>query len=83
MAIHSSILCLENSMDIEAWRTIVHGDSAVKNTRANAGDTGSITGVGKSPGEENDNPLHYSFLEIPWAEKPGRLQFMRSQKSRT
>ena len=38
--------------------------SVVKNLPANAGDTGSIPGQGRSPGEENDNPLQYSCLEI-------------------
>ena len=33
------------------------GGSAVKNPLANAGDTDSITGLGRSPGEENGNPL--------------------------
>ena len=35
----------------------------VKNPPANAGDTrdkGSITGLGRSPGEGNGNPLQYS-----------------------
>ena len=36
------------------------GDSAVKNPPANAGDTSSIPGSGRSPGEENGNPLQYS-----------------------
>ena len=27
-----------------------------------AGDTGSIPGLGRSPGEENGNPLQYSCL---------------------
>ena len=31
----------------------------------NAGDPGSIPGLGKSPGEKNGNPLHYSCLENP------------------
>ena len=31
----------------------------------NAGDPGSIPGSGKSPGEGNGNPLHYSCLESP------------------
>ena len=44
------------------------------------GDRGSIPGSGKSPGEGNGNPLQYSCLEIPWTEKPGRLQSMRSQR---
>ena len=38
----------------------------VKNSPANAGDrreAGSIPGLGRSPGEGNDNPLQYSCLE--------------------
>ena len=31
----------------------------------NAGDQGSISGLGRSPGEGNGNPLHYSCLENP------------------
>ena len=34
------------------------GGSVVKNPPANAGDTGSIPDLGRSPGEENGNPLH-------------------------
>ena len=37
----------------------------VKNPPANAGDAGSIPGLGRSPGGENDNPLQYSCLENP------------------
>ena len=36
----------------------------VKNPPATAGDTGSIPGLGRSPGEGNDYPLQYSYLEI-------------------
>ena len=36
-----------------------------KNLPANAGDVGSIPGLGRSPGKGNGNPLHYSFLENP------------------
>ena len=39
--------------------------SAVKNPPANAGALGSIPGLGRSPGEENGNPLQYSCLENP------------------
>ena len=42
------------------------GGSAVKNPLANAGEaggTGSIPVSGRSPGEENGNPLQYSCLE--------------------
>ena len=38
----------------------------VKNPPANAGDirdSGSIPGLGRSPGVGNGNPLHYSYLE--------------------
>ena len=41
------------------------GGSVVKNLPANAGDTGLISGLGRSPGEGNVNPLEYSFLGNP------------------
>ena len=41
------------------------GDSEVKASACNAGDLGSIPGLGRSPGEGNGNPLHYSCLENP------------------
>ena len=34
----------------------------VKNPPASIGDTGSIPGLGRSPGERNDNPVQYSCL---------------------
>ena len=37
----------------------------VKNLPTNAGDTGSIPGSGRSPGEGNGNPLPCSCLENP------------------
>ena len=39
------------------------GGSVVKSLPANAGDTGLISGSGRSPGEGNGNPLQYSHLE--------------------
>ena len=39
------------------------GGSVVKNLPANAGDTGSIPGSRKIPGEGNGNPLQYFCLE--------------------
>ena len=39
------------------------GSSVVKNSPANAGDAGSIPGLGRSPGEGNYNSLQYSCLE--------------------
>ena len=43
----------------------------VKNLLASAGATGDlglIPGLGRSPGEENGNPLQYFTWEIPWIE---------------
>ena len=37
----------------------------VKASACNAGDLGSIPGLGRSPGEGNSNPLQYSCLENP------------------
>ena len=37
----------------------------VKNSPANAEDTGSIPELGRSPGEGNSYPLMYSCLENP------------------
>ena len=35
----------------------------VKNPPANVGNTGSVPGSGRSPGEGNGNPLQYPCLE--------------------
>ena len=70
------------------------GGSEVKASASNVGDLGSIPGLGRSPGEENGNPLQYSCLEnpmdktlssilawrIPWMKEPGRLESMGSQR---
>ena len=53
------------------------GSSDGKASVYNAGDPGSIPGLGRSPGERNGNPLQYSWLENPmdrgawWATVPG------------
>ena len=39
------------------------GGSAGKESVSNAGDLGSIPGLGRSPGEGNGYPLQYSGLE--------------------
>ena len=41
------------------------GGSDSKESACNAGGPGLIPGSGKSPGEGNGNPLHYSCLENP------------------
>ena len=53
-----------------------------KNLPANAGDAGSIPGLGRYPGEGNSNPLQYSCLESPMdrgAWQASVLAFVRSQ----
>ena len=41
-----------------------------KESACNAGDPGSISGLGSSPGEGNGNPLQYSCLENPMDRGP-------------
>ena len=36
-----------------------------KESTHSTGDPSSISGLGRSPGEENGNPLQYSYLENP------------------
>ena len=56
------------------------GGSVVKNLPANAGDTSSIPGLERSPGEGNVNPFQYFCLENPmdrgacWAMVHGGLK---------
>ena len=57
--------------------------SVIENPTANMGDTGSIFGLERAPGEGNGNLLQYSCLGIPWTEEPGGLRAMGSQKSQT
>ena len=55
--VHISIISLQNRG--------FPGGLVVKNLPASAGDTGSIPGSGRSPGEGNGNLLQYSCLENP------------------
>ena len=50
-----------------------------KESACDAGDQGSIPGLGSSSGEGNSNPLQYSHSstlawKIPWTEEPSRPQ---------
>ena len=55
------------------WKVTFHinlimsfpGGSEVNASACNVGDPGSVPGSGKSPGEGNGTPLHYSCLENP------------------
>ena len=62
------------------------GSSAGKESACNAGDSGSIPGLGRAPGERNSYPLQYSGLEnsmegIPWGPQQGTVHGIT--KSRT
>ena len=54
-------LCIADSLGCLGFP----GGSAGKEFVCNAGDLGSIPGLGRSPGEENSYPLQYSCLENP------------------
>ena len=41
------------------------GGSDGKESACNAGDLGSIPGLGRSPGKRNGNPFQYSYWENP------------------
>ena len=45
------------------------GNSAGKKSTCNAGDLGSIPGLGRSPGGGHGNPLQYSCLENPQGQR--------------
>ena len=53
----------------------------VKNPPANAGSEGSIPWSRRSPEEENDNTLQYSFLENPVDREAWRATAHRVTKS--
>ena len=59
------------------------GGPVVKNPPANAGDSGSIPGWGRSPGEGNGNPLQYSCLGNPMDRRDWGATVIGSQKSWT
>ena len=63
---YSKILCGDLGGIGLQW--LPSGGSVVKNSPADAGDTGdvnSIPGSGRSPGEGNGNPFQYSCLGNP------------------
>ena len=54
----------------------------VKNPSANEGDSGSISGLGRSPGVGNSNHSSILAWKIPQTEEPGGLQYMGLQRVR-
>ena len=61
----------------------IPGGSEVKVSACNAGDLGSIPGLGRSPGEGNGNPLQHSCLENPMDGGAWRATVHGVAKSRT
>ena len=62
------------------------GGSVVRNLPANAGDAGdpgSILGLGRSPGRGNGNPLYYSCLRNPMNREVWQAKVHRVTKSQT
>ena len=60
------------------------GGSLVKNPPGNAGeDVGSVSGLGRSPGRGQCNPLQYSYLENPMDRGAWLATVHRVTKSRT
>ena len=56
------------------------GASGGKESAYGVGDTGSIPGLRRSPGEGNGNPVQYSCLENPMDEEPGGLESIVSPR---
>ena len=54
-----------------------------KESACDAGDQGSVSGWGRSPGEGNGYPLQYSCLDNPMDKGVSQLQSMGSQRSQT
>ena len=72
-----NVLKLENSLCMKAtmvfskilvWKDFP-GDSDSKGSAYNAGDPGSIAGLGRSPGEVNGNSLQYYCLEKSYGQR--------------
>ena len=63
MYIHTSTNNWIRNMCIYFYVLDFPGVSVVKNLPANVGDTCSIPGLGRSPGEGNGKSLQYSYLE--------------------
>ena len=55
----------------------------VKNPPTNAGDSGSIPGLGRSLGGEHGNPLQYSSLENPMDREAWWTMVHKVAKNRT
>ena len=59
------------------------GGSVSKESACNAGDPGSIPGLGRSPEEGNGNPLQYACLGNPMDREASRARVHGGTKSQT
>ena len=59
------------------------GGSVSKESTCNVGDTGSVSGSGRSSGGGHGNPLQYYYLENPMDKGAGQITVPRITKSRT
>ena len=57
------VLSVFESLQLLSTGYIIPRGSDGKASACNAGDLGSIPGLGRSPGEENGNSLQYSYVE--------------------
>ena len=72
---------IKTKQGIPWWSSGFPGGSVSKEYISDAGNPGSIPGLGRSPGEGNGNPLQYSCLGNPMdREDPGQLQSMGLQR---
>ena len=66
ISLHSILIQMTKPLvhELGNWgSSLGFGDSGGKESSCNAGDLGSIPGLGRSPGEGNSYPLQYSGLE--------------------
>ena len=74
----STSFCILHNADCED----LPGDSENKGSTCNAGNPGSIPGLGRSSGEGDGNPLHYCRLENSMDRGAWRATVHRASKSR-
>ena len=68
-ALLENYTCFPNLLAMPYWWRGFPGGSDGKESACNAGDPGLIPRSGRSPGEGNDYPLQYSYLENPYGQR--------------
>ena len=79
---HSLWTLLQNIAERNIYAYDFPGCSDGKASVYNAGDRGSIPGLGRSPGGGMAIHSRTTAWKIPWTEEPGRLWSMGSQRVR-